>query len=191
MTQAENDSTAATSRMTIPDSPTRNPVTGVQMAYYVVCWTKLWLFSHRMDMEQDHENVRVGRELNRSAYPRSRKDLAVGAGRYDFVRIGDFLEVHDIKKSKSFDEAHRLQLLYYLYTLAKGGVRAVGVLDYPLTNRHVRIEPTDEDFVSVEAAIAAIPKLIQGAIPPPILKGYCRKCAYADFCWGGDLTDEG
>jgi len=144
-----------------------------------------------MDMEQEHENVRVGRELNASAYPRARKDVAVGTGRYDFVRAGETLEVHDIKKSRSFDEAHRLQLLFYLYTLAQGGVRAIGVLDYPLTNRHERVEPTAEAFEDLAKALSAIPEIVHGPMPPPVRKRHCRKCAYQEFCWGGEATDEG
>lgn len=165
-------------------------VTGVQVAYYAICSTKLWLFSHRMDMEEEHENVHIGRELNRSTYSRARRDIAVGAGRYDFIRASDVLEVHDIKKSRSFGEAHRLQLLYYLYTLAKGGVRAIGVLDYPLTNRHERVEPTADAFAEVENALSAIPHIIQGPMPPPVRKRYCRRCAYQEFCWGGETPDE-
>jgi len=175
----------------VQTAPNFESVTGVQVSYYVICRTKLWLFSRRMDMEREHENVRVGRELNRFRYPRARKDIPVGSGKYDFVRTGDILEVHDIKKSKSFDEAHRLQLLYYLYRLAQGGVRAVGVLDYPLTNRHERIEPTAEAFAEVEEALAAIPTIVRGPMPPPVRKKYCAKCAYQEFCWGGETADEG
>ena len=168
----------------------RPDITGIQVAYYVICSTKLWLFSHRLDMEWEHGNVQLGRELNRLRYPRMRKDIAVGSCRYDFVRKTDILEVHDVKKSRSLDEAHRLQLLYYIYTLAKGGVPAVGVLDYPLANRHERVELTPEAFARVEEALEAIPTIVKGSMPAPERKRYCAKCAYEEFCWGGEM-DEG
>jgi len=134
-------------------------------------------------MEHESERVRCGRLLGETSYKRAKKEISIGPVRYDFIRVGECLEVHDVKKSESFDEAHRLQLMYYLFVLKQGGIDAVGVIDFPLTNRHERIVPSQEDFELVQRAIEEIPKIVRGPIPPAIRMRYCGKCAYEEFCW--------
>jgi len=50
------------------------------------------------------------------------------------------LTIHETKKSKSFDKAHRLQVLYYIYYLKQKGVTARGEIDYPLLKRREDME---------------------------------------------------
>ena len=171
-------------------SPWRRWVTGVQVAYYIICRTKLWLFSHRIEMEQWHENVHVGRQLHEDRYRREMKEVAIGPTKYDFIRRGDIIEVHEIKKSRSLDEAHRLQMLYYLYTLNEGGVKAVGYIDYPLINRREKVVLDEDGAALVKSALKDIPAVIEGEMPLPVKKRYCRSCSYLEFCWGGADDEE-
>ncbi|MEM4729995.1 MAG: CRISPR-associated protein Cas4 [Thermoplasmata archaeon] len=166
-----------------------NDVTGVQVAYFIICRTKLWLFSHKIEMEYEHENIRIGRQIHDESFKRERKEAAIGPIKIDFIRKKDILEVHEIKKTNKIKEAHRLQMLYYLYVLKKGGVAAVGIIDYPLINRRETVELDDNNIQKITEALKEIPMIINGPLPIPVRRRICRSCAYEDFCWG-DFIEE-
>ena len=71
----------------------------------------------------------------------------------DLIRL-DFFDdeaVHDIKKGRSMEEAHRAQLLYYLWYLKRKGVEGLkGVINYPKQKRSVELELTPEAEKQVE-----------------------------------------
>jgi len=52
----------------------------------------------------------------------------------DFIQKGDTVVLHEVKKGKRMERAHRYQLLYYLYYLneLKGVENVEGEIDYPL-----------------------------------------------------------
>jgi len=173
--------------------PASYPVTGVQVAYYHTCHTKLWLFSRHIRMEWESDDVAIGKQLDRQRYSRRRKPpMAIDETiRLDYIQRGDdgMLEVHDIKKSKAMSESHRWQLRYYLWYLRQRGVEAVGVLNYPLLSRTERIELTEEDAIVMVEQLEAIRALVAGEMVPARRTGLCRRCAYNEFCWG-DVPDE-
>jgi len=43
-------------------------ITGVKVNYYFICKTKLWLFSHNIQMEKESEDVLMGKLLYESRY---------------------------------------------------------------------------------------------------------------------------
>ena len=45
-------------------------VSGTQVSYLVVCHVKLWLFSHFVRMEQNSENVKLGKILHKESFKR-------------------------------------------------------------------------------------------------------------------------
>ena len=133
-------------------------ITGVKINYYFICKTKLWLFSHNIQMERESEAVSMGKLIHESRYQRTKKDVIIdNTISIDFMKKGDVLEVHDIKKSKKMEEAHKWQLLYYLYFLHKRGVEAVGVINYPLLNKKEVIDPSENDFEEIEKILEDIP----------------------------------
>ncbi|NKQ39116.1 MAG: Dna2/Cas4 domain-containing protein, partial [Methanosarcinales archaeon] len=122
-------------------------ITGVKISYYFICKSKLWLFSHNIQMEHNSENVKIGKIINESSYGRDKKDVRIdNTICVDFIKKRDGLEIHEIKKSKKMDDAHRWQLIYYLYYLNQKGVDAIGVLNYPLLNKKEIVEARDKDF---------------------------------------------
>lgn len=54
--------------------PSHALFTGTQVAYAVVCETKLWLFSKYLSMEHESDLVAQGRFINETAYKREKKD---------------------------------------------------------------------------------------------------------------------
>ncbi len=160
-------------------------ITGVKVAYYYICHTKLWLFSHNITMEKDNELVELGKLIHSNTYRHYREvhidDIAI-----DFIRVGEKIEVHEIKKSKKMEKAHLMQLLYYLYYLKQRGIDAVGVIDYPKIRKRERVTLKKEDVVEIENALGEIKRIVRGDVPPPRRKSICKKCAYYEFCFGGD-----
>ena len=39
-------------------------LTGVEISYYFICKTKLWLFHHNIELEREHENVKIGKQIH-------------------------------------------------------------------------------------------------------------------------------
>jgi CRISPR-associated exonuclease Cas4 len=95
------------------------------------------------------------------------------------------LTIHETKKSKSFDQAHRLQVLYYLYYLKQKGVTARGEIDYPLLKRREDVELTATDEAYIEKVLLEIQQIVDNPEAPPRLekKRLCEKCAYFELCW--------
>lgn len=160
-------------------------ITGVMVSYYFICRTKLWLFAHHISMEQENENVRIGKEIHRSSYKREKREVELPGIKLDFVKRGKKLEVHEVKKSKKMKDADRYQLLYYLYELHRRGVDVTGVLNYPLIRETLKIEPSEDDFMEMERILEDIQRIVKGSYIPPVYKRICRKCAYFEFCFGG------
>jgi len=160
-------------------------ITGVKIAYYYICPTKLWLFSHNITMERENELVELGKLLHEKSY-REHREVQIGDIAIDFIRRGEKIEVHEIKKSKKMEKAHRMQLLYYLYYLKKRGIEATGVIDYPKARKRLMLELNEDDEKEVESALREIERIVNGPMPPPRSRGICRKCAYYEFCFGGE-----
>ena len=160
-------------------------ITGVKVAYYYICHTKLWLFSHNITMERESELVDIGKLIHEKSY-RDHRELQIGDIAIDFLRKGDRIEVHEIKKSRSMEKAHVMQVVYYLYYLRKRGIEATGVIDYPKLRRRKNVELNEENKREIEKALKEIGKIVNGDMPPPIRKKICKKCAYYEFCFGGE-----
>lgn len=163
-------------------------ITGIHFQYYLVCHRKLWLFSHNIRFESEHENVHIGRMLHKDRYRREKKEITIpGAMAVDFIQTSDGLELCEIKKSRRLEPAHRLQMLYYLAYLKERGVAARGAIAYPLLNRRVPVFLDDTGIAEVNHAKAEIRRIISDVLPPPERMGRCKKCAYEDFCFGDEL----
>ena len=93
-------------------------ITGVMMYYYKVCPRKLWYFYHEIQMEQDNENVLIGKILDEDVYKREDKHINIdNVINIDFIKSEGVL--HEIKKSKKIEEASIFQVKYYFYYLSK------------------------------------------------------------------------
>lgn len=164
--------------------------TGTQVNYYAICHRKLWLFSHGVQMERENENVQVGKLIGESSYKREQKEIAI-----DDRIVIDWVEtkvlpdgslvLHETKKSKSFDNAHRLQVLYYLFYLKAKGVAAQGEIDYPLLKKTERVQLSDVAESEVRQVLSGVADVVAQEQAPPRLenKRLCEACAYFELCW--------
>ena len=163
-------------------------LTGVKINYYLICHRKLWLFSHGITFEREHENVNIGRVLHKTRYGREKKEERIRDDIIiDFIRKGEILELHDIKKSRAMEDSHILQMKFYLKYLSDLGVQAVGVINYPVLNQLKRIEITEYDIEHLNNVAKEIYEIILGSLPEPNKSKICKKCAYEEFCFGDDV----
>lgn len=164
--------------------------TGTQVNYYAVCKRKLWLFSHDIQMERENENVQIGKLVGEQTYSRAQKEIAIDDRVViDWMesKVGDdgVLLLHEVKKSRAVESAHRLQMLYYIYYLKCKGVEARGEIDYPLLKRNEQIELTPEAEVELMGVLSGLEMVVESTTIPPRLttKRFCQKCAYYELCW--------
>lgn len=93
--------------------------------------------------------------------------------------------IHEVKKGRSVEAAHRMQMLYYLYYLKSKGIEAVGQLDYPLLKKSERLQLTPQATSELRMVLKDIERILESSEVPPRLptKRFCEKCAYFELCW--------
>jgi len=158
-------------------------IRGTEINYLFVCKTKLWYFSKGITMEQESEWVDLGKFLHEKSYFGEEKEVKIGPISIDFIRRGDTIEVHEVKRSKSMEKAHEMQALYYLYYLKKLGINAKAILNYPQL-REMKEITLDGREKEVEKAIREVERIKSLSRPPePKKSRACKKCAYYELCW--------
>lgn len=159
-------------------------ITGIMIYYYRVCIRKLWYFYHEIQMEQENENVLIGKTLDEHSYKNDEKHINIdNVINIDFIRKTGIL--HEIKKSKKIEEASILQVKYYLYYLQKKGLDHITAqIDYPLLKQTIEIQLTGEDITEIEIILAKIQEIVKLPYPPCTKKKQiCKACAYYDLCY--------
>lgn len=174
-----------------PTPPPAMKITGVKINYLHICHTKLWLFSHNITLEHEHDNVNIGKMLHEDRYRKNKKDVTIdNTISIDFVkRRNGILELHEIKKTKKMEDAHLRQLLYYIYYLKQRGIEAQGIMNYPLLNQTKEVLLTPDDESKIEADMRHIEEIVTGRMPHPKRIRICPKCAYFEFCFCGSSED--
>lgn len=159
-------------------------ITGVMVYYYFICQRKLWYFVHDISMENENENVMLGKLLDESSYKRDDKHINI-----DNVINIDFMkeqkELHEVKKSRAIEEASIWQVKYYLYYLKQRGVDGLKAkIDYPLLKKNLVVELTQEDEDQLKEVVQEIVMTKELMQPPQFIpKKICTKCAYHDLCF--------
>jgi len=135
-------------------------ITGTQIAYYIICHRKLWLFNKNISLEHTSELVEIGKLIHEASY------------------------IHEVKKSKALEESHAWQLKYYIYYCKQMGIEVEGIIDYPKLRRREKISLSMEDEEKIKNILNAIYVLMDNdTIPSVINKPYCKKCSYYEFCY--------
>ena len=159
-------------------------ITGMMIYYYIVCQKKLWYFIKEISMEQQNENVQLGKLLDENSHTREEKHLNI-----DNVINIDYIKeegmIYEIKKSRKIEEASIWQVKYYLYYLRKKGVNNIKAkIDYPLLKQTKEILLEEEDIKRLEEIIDKIKEIADLPVPPEKLKKkICKACAYYDLCY--------
>ena len=95
-------------------------ITRLMFAYSLICEKKLWYYANEISMEDNNEQVAIGRLIDEESYKREHKHILIN----DCVNI-DFMKngvIYEIKKSKKLTEMSRYQIKFYLYQLYKNEV---------------------------------------------------------------------
>jgi len=159
-------------------------ITGVMFYYYFVCRRKLWLFSKDITLEKENENVMLGKLLDENSYKKDKKHIMIDETiNIDFVR--DWKVLHEIKKSRSIEEASLWQVKYYLYFLKERGIEVEkGVLDYPKLKMIEEVYLSDEDTLRIKKILKNIKNIVSLEDAPTLIDSkICKKCAYYEYCY--------
>ena len=161
-------------------------ITGTEVAYYIVCKRKLWLFSHGIELERFSDFVEIGKVISETYFKREKfKEIEMQSFKIDFIKIGSEIIVNEVKKSKKLEEAHIWQTKFYIYQLKKLGIECKkGIIHYPKLLKKIDVELTESDKIKIEEALGKIEKIEKLEKPPDVInKPYCKNCAYYQFCY--------
>lgn len=159
-------------------------ISGTMFYYYFVCKRKLWFFANEIQMENENEDVIIGKLIDENSYSRELKHVLIdNTVNIDFIKEWKIL--HEVKKQKSVEEAGIWQLKYYIYFLRKRGINIEkGILDYPKLKKREEIFLTEEDKKRIEEILLEIREIVNLKLPPKLEKlKICKKCAYFEYCY--------
>ena len=159
-------------------------VNGTLINYYFFCKTKLWLHANRINLEDNSEDVRIGKILHQI------NEDKVQEVSFENIKVDKITKdyVVEVKKSDSDLESAKWQLLYYLYLLKQKGINKKGRLEVFEKNRQDKkvhyFELDDKIEEEIKSLINDIQKLITSPLlPAPKRKQKCKKCAYFEYCF--------
>jgi CRISPR-associated exonuclease Cas4 len=158
-------------------------ITGTIVNYYIHCKTQCWLFANRINLEENSEDVRIGRVLHEISETR------VDEVAFENIKLDRITKeyVVEVKKSDSDIEAAKWQLLFYLWRLERVGVRKKGRLEVFEKKKGERkryeVALGDEERRRLEEMEREIAELVAGPMPEPKLQSKCRRCAYYEYCF--------
>lgn len=164
----------------------RNPkINGTLIWYYYICKREVWLIAHQINADQDNPLLDLGRFLSEQSYEREKKEIRVGEMVFDLIKkSGGDIVIGEIKKSSRFLSSARMQLAFYLLHLENKGIKAKGKLLIPKEKMNIGVELDDQLKKELKNACEEIMVIISNETPPKAKKIiFCKKCAYAEFCW--------
>jgi len=160
-------------------------INGTLISYYFICKTKLWLHSNRINLEDNSEDVRIGKVLHEINEEKNKHaEISIDNIKIDKITRDYLVEV---KKSDSDPEAVKWQVLLYLYKLKNKGVEKKGKIEYieKKGDKKVEfIELTSSNEKELLEVLNHIEDLINQEVPPaPKFENKCKKCAYFEYCF--------
>ncbi len=161
-------------------------ITGTVMNYYFHCKRQCWLHANRINLEDNSEDVRIGKILH-ELKSEGKKNAEVSIENIKIDKITDEYLV-EIKKSDADTEATKWQTLYYLKILKDKGIERKGKLEFIEKNKQdhkiIYIELTEEYEVELKKIIKAIEEYISQNKPQEaVMQPKCKKCAYYEYCF--------
>lgn len=159
-------------------------MTGTQIAYYFLCERKLWLFTHKIDMEHNSDVVAMGKFISDTTYGRKKHEIHI-----DNIVLDNYdaktKTIHEVKKSDKMEETHIWQVKYYISVLKEKGIEEVkGQIDYPKLRQTINVELTEKDLEKLKEIKKSISNILSLDKPPDVInKSFCKKCSYYDLCY--------
>lgn len=177
-----------------------SPIGGMLFSYFLICPRKAWLVRQGIWMEQESEDVALGRLLDEFSYSRSEKHLDLSAttptgialvGKIDRAMLKEGI-LHETKKGRSCQKAHQWQVRFYLWLLRLNGVNGPGgkafrgQIDYPSLRRSEPVELLEEHEARLTIWVEELANLLSTEHPPTRIhqRDFCRKCAFEELCYG-------
>lgn len=159
-------------------------LTGTVVNYYTHCRRQCWLFYHNLNLEDNSEDVRIGRVLHELKNS-EKEEVALDGIKLDKI-TGEY--VTEIKKSDADLPAAIAQLEYYLIVLYDKGIIRKGRLECLEKNKQSKtihtLTLTEETIMVRKAHYRQIEEFLSMDAPPsPVLKPGCKKCAYFEYCF--------
>ncbi len=160
-------------------------INGTIMNYYLHCKRQCWLFYNKVNLEDNSEDVHIGRILHELKNDGKQSEIAIDNIKMDKI-TSDY--VIEIKKSDADMAAAITQLEYYLYVLKKKGIERKGKLQIIEKNVAEHKINVIEYSLSVEQKlerlIHEIEDFLEREMPPKaVLKKNCKRCAYYEYCF--------
>lgn len=161
-------------------------LTGTIINYYFHCKRQCWLFANRINLEDNSEDVRIGRILHEiNSENKKNTEIAIDNVKVDRLTADYIVE---IKKSDADIEAATWQVLLYIKTLKDKGIERKGKIEFIEKNKqdkkNIYVELTDENEQKLEALNKEINELVSEEKPPiPVKSMKCKKCAYNEYCF--------
>ena len=163
-----------------------NKITGTLINYYFHCQTQCWLSANRINLEDNSEDVRIGKVLHEIEEEKNKDtEIAIDNIKIDKITKNYLVEV---KKSDSDIEAVRWQVLLYLKKLKDKGIKKRGKIEFFEQNKQDKktyyVDLTEEKERDLEEFLGEIEQLINQKQPPkPKFMRKCKKCAYYEYCF--------
>lgn len=160
-------------------------ITGTLINYYFHCKTQCWLHANRINLEDNSEDVRIGKVLHEIQEQKSKlSEVSI-----DNVKIDKITKEYlvEFKKSDSDPIAVKWQVLLYLHKLKQKGIERKGKVEYHEKNHNTKTEILELDAQNEKElleVLEAIENLINLPSPPtPKFENKCKKCAYYEYCF--------
>lgn len=161
-------------------------VNGTLINYYFHCKRQCYLHGNRLNLEDNSENVKVGKAIHEERSDRGKNtEITIDNIKLDKLTTEYLVEV---KKSDSDINAATWQLMYYLKVLKSKGIERKGKLEFIEKNKSQKkiivIELDEENEIKLDKYEKEIEELIiSDKIPETLNKGKCKKCAYYEYCY--------
>ena len=160
-------------------------VNGTLINYFFHCKRQCYLHGNRINMEDNSEEVKIGKALHEERDTQDNTEIALGNIHLDKLTQEYLTEV---KKSDADVEAAKWQLLFYLKVLKEKGIERKGRLEFvEKGNKNKKVlyfELTDDIENSLEKYIQQIEELLEKPDIPEVLnKASCKKCSYYEYCY--------
>ena len=159
-------------------------ITGEMVYYYFICERRLWYFINQIKMEQNSELVQIGKIIDETTYKNEKKGILIdNTINIDFINGGALL--HEVKKTKSIENAGIWQLKYYMFYLEQKGIKDIKAeIDFPLLREKKKIILEDGDRKVLKNVVKNIESIIKQDKPQKVIDSkICKKCSYYDICY--------
>ncbi len=160
-------------------------ITGTVINYYFHCKRKCYLFFNRINLEDNSEDVKIGKILH-EIKSLDENNTEIKLENISIDKITDKYVV-ELKKSDSNIEAARMQVLLYLNKLEEKGIKKDGKLIFNERNNKEKVDIiklNNETKMELNNCIKEIENLLSSEVVPEakLIKG-CKKCAYYEYCY--------